>query len=143
VLGHPGKCKQLHGHNYSIEIRIEYDSKLRSPVRGYFIDFGRIKSDVKFWVDANLDHSTILQRGDALVEAIEKGAHNQKIVELHIPPTAEGLSPTIVRYLKYEVMVPYVREGWGKDCGYLLLEVEVFETATCSATARESIDGTP
>jgi 6-pyruvoyltetrahydropterin/6-carboxytetrahydropterin synthase len=143
VLGHPGKCKQLHGHNYSVEVCIEYDPKLRNSMCGYFIDFGAVKEGMKLWVDTHLDHSTILQTGDSLIEAIERGAANQKITEFNIPPTAEGIAMVLVRVFKDQIILPYVRPRWSGEHGYILMEVTVHETENCSATAREYIDDTP
>ena len=53
--GHP--CKRMHGHNYTVEVRLEGPI---SETDGWVLDFQRIKDVVKPLVD-ELDHRTLNQ----------------------------------------------------------------------------------
>lgn len=64
ILGHQGKCRWLHGHNYLAEI--EVSSKVTDDL-GMVMDFSEIKTPVKQWVDANWDHNMILHPQDPLI----------------------------------------------------------------------------
>lgn len=65
VLGHEGKCKNLHGHRYVAEVTVispELDSL------GRVIDFGVLKKLIGDWIDENWDHNFLCHPEDALVE---------------------------------------------------------------------------
>lgn len=49
---HEGKCRNLHGHSYRLEVTVE------GPIgpRGIVVDFGDVKSVVEREVVAHLDH---------------------------------------------------------------------------------------
>ena len=69
VLGHEGKCKNLHGHRYSAEITVTAPDL---DGLGRVIDFGVIKEKVGKWIDENWDHNMLLHPDDPLVEATIK-----------------------------------------------------------------------
>ncbi len=50
---HPGKCKDLHGHSYKLEVEV---IDMVHPPDGYFVDFGTIKTLVNIHVIDVLDH---------------------------------------------------------------------------------------
>ena len=59
---HKGKCKNLHGHSYKLEITIGLS--LIGKNEGYFtggmvIDFGDLKDIMKEMVDKHFDHQNI------------------------------------------------------------------------------------
>lgn len=93
VLGHAGKCRHLHGHNYTATVvltptdrvvtkKVKVGKKGTKEVEetipaglddlGMVIDFATVKDKVREWVDENLDHNTILKDGDPLIEAINE-----------------------------------------------------------------------
>lgn len=53
--GHP--CKNFHGHNYDVVIRIESD---KLDKHGFVIDFNELKEFKKDFIDDQLDHSVII-----------------------------------------------------------------------------------
>lgn len=65
ILGHRGKCKYLHGHNYVAEIQC---STSNVNAMGMVIDFSDIKEAVKTWIDENWDHNLLLNSKDPLYE---------------------------------------------------------------------------
>ena len=82
LLDHPGQCRFLHGHNGLVKVSVfgELDAKT-----GMLIDFGTLKEIID-----ELDHRTILQKGDPLLEALQSLGEPCKV--LLEPPTAESLA---------------------------------------------------
>ena len=76
--GYEGKCKNLHGHSWLVEIWFKGDSKLKDTV-GILVDFGIIKI-----LKEQLDHTYI----------------NDVI---GVNPTAENLTEWIYRRIKKEI----------------------------------------
>lgn len=89
---HAGKCRHLHGHNYSATLTFEGPND--GPV-GVVIDFADIKKHVSAWLDAWWDHAFILAADDAeAIKAISQVA-GSPIFLMPYPPSAENLA----RYL--------------------------------------------
>ena len=55
LRGYPGKCENLHGHNWSVEVFVRCD-KVNDI--GVTVDFGEIKAALKAVV-ARLDHKSL------------------------------------------------------------------------------------
>lgn len=87
---HGGKCRFLHGHNGLVKITIRADSL---DDGGMVMDFGDIRSGIEAWIDAELDHHTILYREDPLVPLLQ-GA-GQRVVVMNAIPTAENIAELI------------------------------------------------
>jgi 6-pyruvoyltetrahydropterin/6-carboxytetrahydropterin synthase len=51
---HPGKCRNLHGHTYFLEVWCEGPV---DPATGMVVDFGEVKAEVADRVLSRLDHS--------------------------------------------------------------------------------------
>ncbi len=77
---HKGKCKDLHGHNYVLEVEIIGPIQLNiGPERGMILDYTTIDTIVQANVIERLDHTHLNPR---------------------IPnPTAENISTVIVEWL--------------------------------------------
>jgi 6-pyruvoyltetrahydropterin/6-carboxytetrahydropterin synthase len=56
--GHKGKCKNLHGHTYKLEITVG-SSYNEYMLNGMIIDFGDLKEIMKEMVDKYFDHCYI------------------------------------------------------------------------------------
>lgn len=61
-----GKCVNLHGHSWTVlwEITGYPDAD------GILVEYGSLKRVLRSWVDAHLDHGTILGAGDRLVHPL-------------------------------------------------------------------------
>lgn len=90
LLDYNGKCAHPHGHNGKIEIELEADTLDK---RGMVYDFGDIKEIVHRWVDRELDHRMILQKGDPLIPLLR--GLNEPLYEMDDNPTAECLARLI------------------------------------------------
>ena len=104
---YPGKCSQMHGHNYRVEVTVR-GSELDEA--GMLIDFGRLKQ-LCAQVGDELDHSVL----------------NEHPFFQQNNPTAENIS----RYLYTEIAERF------NDSEISLEAVRVWESATSSATYRE------
>lgn len=88
VTGHPGECKNLHGHNYNFRIVV---TSFRLDELGMVMDFSSLKKYVKNYLDENFDHKTIIYEKDERAEALKSlGA---RIVSYN--PTAENMAEKI------------------------------------------------
>lgn len=88
VTGHPGECKNLHGHNYNFRIVVTSD---RLDELGMVMDFSSLKKYVKDYLDENFDHKTIIYEKDERAEMLKSlGA---RIVPYN--PTAENMAEKI------------------------------------------------
>ncbi|MEK7743546.1 MAG: 6-carboxytetrahydropterin synthase, partial [Elusimicrobiota bacterium] len=90
LLDYAGKCRNLHGHNAVVEIRIR---GRRLDRLGMVMDFEAIKSSVQRWIDSELDHKLILNRRDPVAASLRK--HGQPMTLLPGNPTAEAIAKLI------------------------------------------------
>lgn len=123
VPGHKGKCHTLHGHRYVLEITCEADALLEE---GFIIDFGIVKEVVGGWIDAHVDHCTILWKDDPMLEPLGKlmTLSNQRpIVVMGEPPTAENIAATLHGRATELLMSANIR----------VTHVRVYETPNCWA----------
>ncbi|MBQ8912992.1 MAG: 6-carboxytetrahydropterin synthase QueD [Lachnospiraceae bacterium] len=124
LKGYDGKCSNIHGHHWSVEIVVGSDSLSEDEqIRGMVVDFSELKKDLREITDG-LDHSLIIERGslkDKTMEALTE--ENFKIVELDMRPTAENFA----KYF-YDLM---------SDKGYKVIESVVYETKNNCAGYRQ------
>jgi 6-pyruvoyltetrahydropterin/6-carboxytetrahydropterin synthase len=121
LMQHPGRCKNIHGHNYLIEVTFR---GAVNSLDGMVMDFGDIKRKVGAYLDDNLDHSLVLEEADPLTTLLEqaKVGEDLKVVVMECPPTAEN-------------MAEMVGQKWCKDgC----VRVRIWETS--SSYAEWSVD---
>lgn len=126
VMNHEGKCRNLHGHEYSLEIQAtakEQDSL------GRIVDFSVIKQVIGGWVEANWDHGFILCRDDSEAIRAVSSVEGQRLYLLPDNPTAEN----IARFLLFH-STRILYEAGVK--GIYVNRVVVHETPNCSATVE-------
>ena len=124
LKGYNGKCSNIHGHHWSVEIVVGSESlNTDDRTRGMVVDFAELKKDLREFTD-NLDHSLIIEKGslkDKTLEALKE--EDFRIVELDMRPTAENCA----KYF-YDLMT---------DKGYKVVEATVYETRRNCASYRE------
>lgn len=120
VTRHESKCRHLHGHRYAVEVTVSAESL---DDRGRVIDFGAVKDLVGGWIDANLDHGTIIKRGDPLGDFV--AAAGWKLHVLDGEPTAENIAEELHR------VATDLLGQHGTDIG--VVSVRVYETPNCWA----------
>ncbi len=90
LMGHKGKCANLHGHNGLVEVEISGRSL---DSMGMLVDFAQVKAMVTNWIEDHLDHRTILKADDPLSEIL--AGTGEKIFLMDRHPTAENLARII------------------------------------------------
>jgi 6-pyruvoyltetrahydropterin/6-carboxytetrahydropterin synthase len=117
LLEYAGKCRHLHGHNGRVIITIQQPDL---DPQGMVLDFSAIKHTIQQWLDANLDHRMVLQRGDPAVPMLEHLGEPMFLMDAN--PTAENIARLIYDFAVAE--------------GLPVVEVRLWETPHCCATYR-------
>lgn len=120
VVGHEGKCRNLHGHAYVFHFTCEAD---RLDALGRVVDFGVIKSVLCQWLEDNWDHRMLIWDQDPWLANLR--AIDDSIVPVPFNPTAENMAAHMVRVVGPALL---------KDVGVRLVRVHLEETSKCSAT---------
>ncbi|QFY42070.1 6-carboxytetrahydropterin synthase [Candidatus Methylospira mobilis] len=118
LMGHPGKCRHLHGHSVKAAITL---SASRLNDQGMVCDFADIAAAAEGFIDKQLDHNLLLHRDDPLVSILQTA--NERFMTLVEHPTAEYLARMIYDYLKTE--------------GLPIQSVALWETSSCCALYSE------
>ena len=110
-----GKCSNLHGHRWKIEIEISSEKLVADgQCRGMIVDFGNLKSDLKVLADS-FDHAFIYEKGSLKTETVAAlNSENFRLIEVDFRPTAENLAEYF-----YNAM---------QDKGYNVRTLTVYET---------------
>ncbi|HMA05531.1 MAG TPA: 6-carboxytetrahydropterin synthase [Methanomicrobiales archaeon] len=114
LLHYEGKCKNLHGHRWRVEVWIAGEI---DPETGILVDFNVIRDVIE-----RFDHQVILNRDDPMVACLEKF---QPVVKTRGDPSSEVLAGEIRRLLEREF-------GSGKSRAWVL-RIRVWESDTCCA----------
>lgn len=122
VVGHEGKCRHFHGHNYRVHFVCESDGL---DALGRVIDFSVIKATLCEFLEAQWDHRMLLWEQDPKLGAMQ--AIDSTVVVLPFNPTAENLAA----HLLHEVG-PQLLSG----TGVTLSRVRIDETRKCSASVQ-------
>ncbi|MDD0823527.1 6-carboxytetrahydropterin synthase QueD [Mannheimia sp. AT1] len=57
--GHDGKCQNLHGHTYKLQVEVSGDLELNGTKRGMVMDYSDLKAIVKRHILEPMDHAFI------------------------------------------------------------------------------------
>ena len=129
LSGYTGKCSNIKGHRWHVEIEIE-SRKLEKngQKRGMLVDFGDLKKDLRELADS-MDHTLIYEentlRPKTLEALDEEGFH---LVKVPFRPTAENFSEYFFRKMK--------------EKGYPVKRAVVYETPNNCAAYRETEEET-
>lgn len=124
VDGHEGKCFNLHGHRYKVEI---HACAAQLDDLGRVIDFSVIKDLIGEWIDSHWDHNVILWENDQrTIECVTQCPRTKLPYRLPYNPTAENMA----RYLLHTVC-PWILQ----DKGIVVVKVRMYETPNCWAEA--------
>jgi 6-pyruvoyltetrahydropterin/6-carboxytetrahydropterin synthase len=129
VLGHEGKCKNLHGHNYKFVMTLVSDDL---DTLGRVIDFSVIKNILCQWLEDNWDHKMLLWLKDPMAGYLRNcyqfGIDPLTwVVSLSCNPTAENLA---------QYFCEDIASGLLLGTNVKLVEVTVWETSKCYATYK-------
>ena len=128
ISGHPGKCGNLHGHNYRITFSCSGLSQepmcSYADEPDYWIDFSDIKTTLCQWLEDNWDHRFLVWENDS--RCAELRLIDQAVLGVPFNPTAENMAKFLL-----DVVGPAQLPK-----GVQLTKVVVEETRKCSATAQ-------
>lgn len=124
LSGYEGKCANIHGHRWTVEIETGRDNLDNDGnTRGMIVDFSVLKNDLRQITD-NMDHCLIIEKGTLKEKTMEVLQDEKfKILEVMFRPTAENFA----RYF-YDKM---------KEKGYDVVRATVYETPNNCATYYE------
>lgn len=119
---HKGACKNIHGHNYTVEVGVKSQTLNED---GMVIDFGNLKGTVMGFLDM-FDHALMVNDVDEeLIEKMKEILPQLKVIETPFDPTAENMAEQI-----YDHVGSVLKTMWKVDIDY----VTVWETDTSYAT---------
>ena len=97
--GYNGKCKDIHGHSYHLEMTYLGTPKPEKTISdcGMVVDFGEIKQIIKTKVLPLFDHRLILRKDTRFKEIKEI---NERIRLVDYQPTCENMLIEIIEILK-------------------------------------------
>lgn len=127
---HPGKCKNLHGHNYKVEV------KLTGPLNeetGMVIDFGDLKETVNHYID-QMDHSFISADLCKEDEGLFKYLVDMKSKVFILMGYAQSTAENLANYLAIHILED-IADNFAPHT-FLELEVIVWETSNSYATCH-------
>jgi len=87
---HPGKCANLHGHNYRLQVVVEGEQLNDLHM---VMDFGDLKDIVNGVIDQEYDHRFLVASFDPRAEPLQ--AIDQTVVIVPYNPTAEMIAQSI------------------------------------------------
>jgi 6-pyruvoyltetrahydropterin/6-carboxytetrahydropterin synthase len=119
VVGHEGKCRHLHGHNYRIHFVC---AAPQLDGIGRVIDFSVIKAKLCAWLEDVWDHKMLIWQDDPLLSELQK--IDPSVVVVPFNPTAENIGQHLI-----QEVAPDLLHGTGVS----LIKCVVEETRKCSA----------
>jgi 6-pyruvoyltetrahydropterin/6-carboxytetrahydropterin synthase len=124
--GYQGKCRNLHGHDYAVEVTMA-TSTLNEY--GFVIDFSEIKNLLDHWVQNHLDHVTIVSEDDEkLLLFLKENSQKFYVLPDNVNTTVENISKHLFDIFNHLLT---------KHNGVSLLTVSVSETKTAKAIYSE------
>lgn len=128
LVGHEGKCQNLHGHNYVVEV---YVTGQQQDAVGRILDFKLLKQKCHGWLDEHWDHAFILWDQDENALAAIRSCQPHRIFELPYNPTAENMA----KYFLEQVCPKILHETGATAFKVRLWESEeTYAEVTCDAS---------
>ncbi|TCP93532.1 preQ(0) biosynthesis protein QueD [Cricetibacter osteomyelitidis] len=106
--GHDGKCQNLHGHTYKLQVEISGELYPNGPKKGMVIDFSDLKAIVQQFILDPMDHAFIYdqtsERESKIATLLQE--LKSKTFALDKRTTAEEMARFIFNRLKNEQNLP-------------------------------------
>lgn len=128
LVDYAGKCSNLHGHTYHLEVTISRDNpqELVNPHTEMAADFGDLKSLIKKYVLDDYDHAYVAS-GDRDQFAVVAREANMKVVDLEAPWKPKRSTAEIIAIdIAGRLTGPLVKAGLYLD------RIRLWETEGCS-----------
>jgi 6-pyruvoyltetrahydropterin/6-carboxytetrahydropterin synthase len=101
LVGHEGKCRNLHGHNYVAEFYVTGDAQ---DAVGRVIDFSLLKERFKGWIDDHWDHAFVLWDQDHQALQAIRTVDPHRVFELPTNPTAENMAVYLLNVVSPQLL---------------------------------------
>lgn len=103
LSGYNGKCSNLHGHRWTIEVKVKSEKlNTTGQCRGMIMDFGELKKAVRKLADS-FDHAVICEEGTLKEKTIKAfSEENFKLITVPFRPTAECFAKYFFELLSKE-----------------------------------------
>lgn len=106
--GHDGKCQNLHGHTYILQVEISGNLHPNGTKKGMVMDFADLKDIVKIHILDKMDHAfiydTTSEREVQVADLLNQ--LNSKTYGIATRTTAEEMTRHIFNVLKIEANLP-------------------------------------
>ena len=137
LMNHPGKCANLHGHSYKAIFTVEGDLDEETGMVLDFYYFGAVKEHI----DKKYDHAFMFNSQDPIYKMLRKSnfyPEGLKLCSFPWEPTAENIAEQLwTEIVNVLVLTRGMMQNTHPDRkGCRLIEVTIYETATCCATYR-------
>jgi len=124
IKGYQGKCKDLHGHDYLVEVTVACEEL---DDYGFVIDFGDIKQICNDWLKNHWDHCTLVCADDqGLLKFLRQEDQRHFVLPAEKNSTVENLT----EFLFYQFQVELKKFS----PRVTLQAVTIWESETASAT---------
>jgi 6-pyruvoyltetrahydropterin/6-carboxytetrahydropterin synthase len=114
LLHYEGKCRNLHGHRWRVEVWIEGETDTHTQI---VMDYNLIKTVIE-----RFDHQVILNETDPMVDCLTR---YQTVITTPGDPSSEMIASRIRDMLHAEPPL--------KESGARLTRIRVWESPTCCA----------
>lgn len=103
IYGYEGKCKNIHGHSYKLEVTVATTSSGEDyiPAPGFIIDFKDLKQIVRSTIVDHFDHKLILS--EQYLKANPGIEKQDSLVIWNVEPTAENILVYIKKHIEKEL----------------------------------------
>lgn len=93
LSGYNGKCSNIHGHRWTIEVCIQgRELQPSGNEKGMLVDFGDLKKEVRRLAD-DFDHTLIYEKGSMKQSTVAAlSDENFRLTEVDFRPTAENFA---------------------------------------------------
>jgi len=121
LANHEGGCRNLHGHQYVLEVVIEgeINQEKNSSSRGMVVDFGEVKEVLQKYVHDICDHAFMVAESDTIMTDFFQQNPDLKHVTVPFDSTAENIAQWLFTNIKNELE---------KIGGIRLYSVQLWET---------------
>ncbi|KGQ42295.1 6-carboxy-5,6,7,8-tetrahydropterin synthase [Gallibacterium anatis] len=125
--GHDGKCQNLHGHTYKLQVIVSGETEDNGAKKGMVIDFADLKRAVNELIISPMDHAFIYDQSSERETKIAQLLQqlNSKTFALPVRSTAENL-------------VQFIFQRLQENVSFHLHSVRLWETPTSFAEYGEA-----
>ncbi|WP_342435635.1 6-carboxytetrahydropterin synthase [Paenibacillus sp. FSL L8-0436] len=112
LIGHKGKCSNLHGHTYKLEVVLKGKPSVEAghSGEGFVIDFSDIKSTVQQSLVDRLDHAFLAMGNEPVLDTLTNTG--SKVALLSFRTTVENMACYIAYKLKQAALPLYSVKLW-------------------------------